>query len=122
VRGFEEGIVEGLTRQIVIDDLGLRPVLTGYHQYVAVYRALAEASAIDVTGLWERSWTIPPGAVSHEFLSVLDESLAAQGRSSLGTLAARRVWALARLQFATSRGSDQPDLEALVAAWRQVIR
>jgi hypothetical protein len=121
-RGFEEGVAEGLTRQIVVDELKLRPVLSGYHSYVVAYQALARALEIDVEHLWRQFWTIPAGGIGQAFTVVLSQVLTTHRRVSLGALTGRRASALAALQFANRRGSDHPDLDALTAAWRQVLR
>jgi len=122
VRGFEEGLAEGLTRLTVVERLGLTPVLTSFHFYVAAYRALATALDIDVEQLWRALWLIPPGGLSAGFVPTVERILKLHGREQLGSVQSKRLAALASLPFGTARASDQPDEAALVDFWRRASR
>jgi hypothetical protein len=83
---------------------------------------LARARGIDVELLWRQLWKIPAGGISRAFIEVLKGVLLEHGRTPLGALERQRVIILARRQFGSRTGTEMPDPEALVAAWRQAIR
>lgn len=120
-RGFEEGVVEGLTRRVTVELLGLQPLLLDYHPYVAAYRALARTLDLEVERLWRQLWTVPAGGIGHSLVDGLERSLAEHGRAPLNALRRQRIAILARRLFATERGREQPDVEVLMATWKQVI-
>lgn len=71
-RGFEEGLVEGLTRY-VLERAWIPPVEGAFSYYVAVYEQLASALDIQVVELWRILWRYPAGTVRDGFVDVTDD-------------------------------------------------
>jgi len=70
---------------------------------------------------FNRGWFGRKAGVGHSLVDILNRSLAEQDRAPLSALQRQRTAILARRLFATERGRDQPDVEVLVATWKQVI-
>lgn len=121
VPGFEEGMVEGLSRLIVRDRVGHQVPDRSYEFYVRAYRTLASAAGLEIEALWRQLWSFPPGRVSEAFTEVVaGEYEAAHGRILTGR---QRVQLRARamIVFARQRQADVPDAEVLIARWRAVL-
>lgn len=121
-RGFEEGVVEGLTRLIVVESLALLPVITSYHFYVGAYRALAEVLEVDVEQLWRSLWNYPAGDVSTMLLPIVERILRERGRAPLTPAQYARFSGLAVRHFTTDRINDRPNEAVLAMAWGSVMR
>jgi hypothetical protein len=120
-RGFEEGLVEGLTRFLVVESLTLRPVIASYHFYVAAYRTLADVLDIEVEQLWRTMWVYPAGDASAMLLPVGERILIKDGRAPLTPTQRARFVGLAVRHFSTDRTNDRPNEAVLETAWRSVI-
>jgi hypothetical protein len=119
--GFEEGMVEGLTRLIAVERLGLLPGFVSYDFYVAAYRTLATVLGIDTETLWRELWMYPVGEIREMFLSVIERILEEQAQRSLHAVQRARLFAGALRYFSTGRAQDQPDETRLMATWRRAI-
>lgn len=119
--GFEEGMVEGLTRLIVVEGLGLLPGIVSYDFYVATYRTLATVLGLDTERLWRALWMYPVGGVRERFLSVIERLLEEQAQRPLSVGPRARLSAGALRYFSTGRTYDQPDERQQIAVWRRAI-
>ncbi len=69
--GYEEGLVEGLARSLLRDQLGIREIAGTFEHPVAAYRGLALVLRVDLEQLWRRLWQTPPGAVRAAFPDIV---------------------------------------------------
>lgn len=70
-RGFEEGLVEGLTRYM-LQQAGIPPVEGSFSFYVAAYEQLASTLDVQAVDLWRSLWEHPAGTVRDSFVDVID--------------------------------------------------
>lgn len=120
-RGFEEGVVEGLTRSIAVDWLGLRPIIASYDFYVAAYRSLAIVLSVDVERLWRMLWAFPAGEIRVGLVLTAGRILRENGRPSLRPSQQGRLSLFGARHFSSDRANDQPNEQTLVSIWRSVI-
>ena len=121
-RGFEEGMVEGLARQLVVDGLGMRPVLASYSSYVDAYRALSDALGAPSGELWTALWELPAGELSEGFVPTVGTVLDRVGATSLSSRQQIGLFARARTVFASANAVRPPDGTMLVNLWREALQ
>lgn len=122
LRGFEEGMVEGLARFVVCERLGLTPLLASYSYYVEAYHALAKALAVPIVDLWRELWLLPAGEVAGGLLRALENVLRVHGRSPLTLRQRARLLGQARSAFASVNSTREPDETALLASWQGAMQ
>jgi hypothetical protein len=121
-RGFEEGMVEGLTRHVTRDRAGMSLPDMSYDYYVRAYQTLAPELGIAVEQLWRELWQHPTGAVRSAFggtvetvyRSTTGQAMTASQRARLGGVADRL--------FSAVPSNDCPDPRVLAAIWRTVFQ
>ena len=122
VRGYEEGLVEGLARRITRDKAGMNPLEPSYDYYVQAYRCLARLLGDDVEQLWRELWRFPTGQVRLEFVGVVLGRLRRISGYAMTAIQRSRLQVVADRFFSTSRLWDQPDEGTMIQVWRSVFR
>jgi hypothetical protein len=123
IRGYEEGMVEGLARLVTRQRAGMDILEGSYTSYVKSYEALARALGFDVEALWRRLWREPVGSVRMAFVDAVDEArFRAKGRH-LSASQRARLHMLAEQAFASARERDTIGDEGLLRdRWRLALR
>lgn len=79
--GYEEGMVEGLTRFVCRERAGMQAVGGAYDYYVRCYESLATHLRVEPETLYRAVWVSPPGGVRVRFSDALDTAVfATHGR------------------------------------------
>jgi hypothetical protein len=112
-RGYEEGLVEGITEHVVGGLAGVEVGSPGYTYYVAAYRALAVTIGVEAESLWHELWHHPTGRVRWALPGVV---AAVTGR------AAGRLLTMADQLFADQRAAWSPNPTELARSWAVVLR
>jgi hypothetical protein len=119
--GYEEGLVEGITRLIAVEWLGLRPVVASYDYYVVSYQTLATVLSVDPERLWRLLWAFPVGEVSLGLVSTVERILLERREPHLSPAQHARLALFGIRHFDSRRVHDRPNEQLLVSAWRSVI-
>lgn len=119
-RGYEEGLVEGLT-QVVLTAAGITVADVPFGAYVAAYGALARAAGIESEALLRALWRHPAGDVRQNLATVVSRLREQVTGASITPEAHGRMRALGDSLFATDRAGHAPDPAALVALWRRAF-
>jgi hypothetical protein len=73
--GYEEGMVEGLTRLVCRERAGMQTVGGAYDYYVRCYESLASHLRIERETLYRAVWNSPPGGVRSAFFDALNTAM-----------------------------------------------
>jgi hypothetical protein len=119
--GYEEGMVEGLTLVLTVDELGLQPMISTYRFYVAAYRSLATVLEIDIEQFWRAIWSVPAGDVRTMFMPIVGRILREQRSQQLESAQLARLAGFAARYFGTDRMRESPDEHAMMSTWRRAI-
>lgn len=112
-RGYEEGLVAGLTDLILrAHDISSGPATFEY--YVTAYRVLARTLGVEVEDLWRRLWRQAPGTLRAGLVEIVTDVLAIDHRQQV------RFAALADVVFASQRTARDPDEAGLDALWTHI--
>lgn len=122
--GFEEGLVEGITRSIA-RQTNLRPGLPVYGRYVQTYEELAHVLGVRPDAIYEALYRLPNGSVMDGFVSAIDAVRRVQAEPPLtpgqhGKLeaTAKRLFDASHRREAASASRRQP----IRRAWRRAFR
>jgi hypothetical protein len=118
LRGYEEGLAEGLARLIVHDKAGIPSLEAAYTYYVDAYRTLATALGIEVEWLWHELWTYAPGEVRGGFPEMLGRCLDPSSSAAVRL----RLMARADTVFQTGRLRDVPAPDILLRGWMEILQ
>jgi hypothetical protein len=119
--GYEEGLVEGVTRHILIERAEMRPSLGAYSHYAYAYRNLAFVLGVLPEALFHRLWQIPNGKLREWFPEVVDAILPERG-ASLSQAQTTRLRATADELFDTRNIGAEVVESALFTAWQEALR
>ena len=122
LRGYEEGVAEGLARALTREKAAMQPLETAYTFYVEAYRALAEVLQTDAEALWRALWRYSPGQVRTALPGVVSNLHGGRGARALSVEQTRALLAVADRLFATARLRDMPDAESMNRLWTAVFR
>lgn len=120
-RGYEEGMVEGLTR-LIVEKGALRPVLASYDYYVTAYRTMARTLGLTPERLLRQLWTYPTGEVRVGLVEAVDSLQRDQLEGDLVAVDHARLRAIADTVFASDRIRYTANEEALNRLWLQALR
>lgn len=119
-RGFEEGLVEGLTRH-VLERAGIAPRTGAFSYYVVVYEQMAHVLGIDTVELWRRLWKYPTGTISAVFVDVVTElNLQLRGQR-LGRRQRQRLFVTAAGLLRAGQDRNIYDASDIRRQWEAVI-
>jgi hypothetical protein len=121
-KGYQEGMVEGLTRIVTGDRAGMRVLDPAYDFYVAAYRALAVVARLDLEELWRALWRARPGQVRERFAETVDAVGRRRGAPALDAGQLRRLGRMGDRVFAGDRFRDPPDERGLIQRWEAALR
>jgi hypothetical protein len=121
-RGYEEGLAEGLARQVTHRLAGILPVRPSYEYYVVAYRALSRVLGLDVEQLWRALWVYPAGRVRDEFGRTVRAAVRQTSGQTLSSDETARLQGVADQLFQPSRVNLIPNEDALIALWRAAFR
>ncbi len=117
--GYEEGMVEGLTRSVVLVGAGIDAAPGPFDYYVEAYRSLAVVVGLDVEAIWRDLWMHPMGAVRSVLPAVVDQRW--RDVNGPGILQRERLMGVANRLFSRTRRNDMPDSAMMAALWRTVL-
>jgi hypothetical protein len=120
-RGYEEGLVEGLTRQVTSQLANITPRDQPFSYWVAVYAALAEIIGVRVNALWRSLWTYPAGDVRSHFVEVVERLRFASGHAGLSGRQVALLQLRADSMFDSRRVDYTVDERAISQAWKDVF-
>ncbi len=120
-KGYEEGLVEGLTR-LVVDKGALRPVLASYDYYVGAYRTLAQVLGLSPERLLRRLWPYPTGEVRDRFVEAVASAHRDPSEGGLVAVDHARLRAIADTVFGSDRIRYTANEELLRRLWAQALR
>lgn len=115
-RGYEEGLVEGLTRA-VLRQVGIRTLEAQYDYYVAAYGALANVLGCEAEALWRFLWRYPTGGVRTAFTGAVETLL----RMELREASRQRLSGIADTLFGSDRNTGRADETVLIRLWRSAL-
>jgi hypothetical protein len=118
VQGYEEGMVEGLTRRVLERYAGLARIGGSFEYYVAGYETLADVFGVDAEQLWRRLWAAPRGDVRARLPAAVQELRHTAGGGTLSVEQLNRLEGVAEAVFQTTRGHDRPGRSRLRELWR----
>jgi hypothetical protein len=120
--GYEEGLVEGLARSLLRDQLGISEIGGTFEYYVIAYQALALVLGLDLDRLRRRLWQVSPGAVRVAFPGAVTEVY----RELRGTVLLPRqmetLRGIADTVFQSKYSASSPDTLELQRLWEIVFR
>jgi hypothetical protein len=120
--GYEEGLVEGLARSLLRDQLGISEIGGTFEYYVIAYQALALVLGLDLDRLRRRLWQVSPGAVRVAFPGAVAEVY----RELRGTVLLPRqmetLRGIADTVFQSKYSASSPDTLELQRLWEIVFR
>jgi hypothetical protein len=122
VQGYEEGMVEGLTRRVLERYAGLARIGGSFEYYVAGYETLADVFGVDAEQLWRRLWAAPRGDVRARLPAAVQELRHTAGGGTLSVEQLNRLEGVAEAVFQTTRGHDRPGRSRLRELWRVALR
>jgi hypothetical protein len=108
-RGFEEGMVEGLTRHVTRDRAGMSLPDMSYDYYVQAYQTLAPELGIAVEQLWRELWQHPTGAVRSAFGGTVETVYRSTTGQAVTASQRARLRGVADQLFSAARSNDRPD-------------
>jgi hypothetical protein len=114
-RGYEEGLVESLTRN-VLDRAGIDIPVAAFEYYVEAYRALAAELDTDADDLCRKLWQLGPGHVRSGLLHIIEATANNRFRFS-----GPRFMRIADQLMSSTRRNDEPDLHILRTTWRLAL-
>jgi len=117
-RGYEEGMVEGLSRLIVVNRAAMpyRPPSSNY--YVTAYDTLAYEAGIPVEELWRQLWEHAAGAVRLHFVDTVAQLIFKHSGRMLTGRQLSQLRVCADRAFGSSRAGDVPHERLLRWLWR----
>ncbi len=121
LRGYEEGLAEGLARLILQAKAGVKIFGGGFEYYVVAYRGLAEALGVGVEQLWRELWRYPTGQVRAGFSDVVRRLYETRAGQQLTPVRRRRLQVLADSQFQTARAGHDADASQIAELWKAVL-
>jgi hypothetical protein len=116
--GYEEGLVEGLSRIITLERASLR--LTAdlpYTYYVQGYATLARAINVGAEQLWRELWRYPMGGVRAAFVDVIDHLRQGSTGAPMAEAQRLRLLGVADAVFSSTRRGWMPNAAAMSRAW-----
>jgi hypothetical protein len=122
--GFEEGLVEGITRSIA-RRANLRPGLQVYGRYVQTYEELARVIGVSPEVIYEALYRLPNGSVMDGFVSAIDAVRGAGGEPPLTPGQRGRLEATAKRLFDALLRRDTASAsrrQPIRRAWRRALR
>jgi hypothetical protein len=121
LRGYEEGLVEGLARLILQAKAGIKALGGGFEYYVVAYTGLAGALEVSDEQLWRELWRYPTGQVRAGLPEVVQRLFERRTGRQFTPVLRRRLQALADSQFQTARAGHDADATGLAELWKAVL-
>jgi hypothetical protein len=120
--GYEEGLVEGLSRFVAIEQAGLRLADLPYSYFVQGYTTPADVIGVNPEHLWRELWRYPMGMVRAKFVEVVNAMRGATSADPLTDEQQGRLRAFADVIFSSARRLWTPDPSELARGWRVALR
>jgi hypothetical protein len=121
-RGYEEGMVEGLARLVLVGKARIPHAGGSYEYYVTAYTTLARILIVDVEILWRELWRHRTGEVREVFAETVDQLRFLAAGVRLSDSDRGRLLAVADTVFGSDRARARPEPSLLEALWRTVLR
>jgi hypothetical protein len=119
--GYEEGLVEGLSRELLLAVGGFVDVGGSFDYYVTAWQTLARLMSVPVYAVWQRLWTEPPGRVRANFAAAVNDLQQRQGKPVVSGVGLARLAAIADTLFSPARARAVPDTMMIERTWRLVL-
>jgi hypothetical protein len=120
--GYEEGMVEGLTRHVTGSSAGIPVEHRSFDYYVEAYRVLAATGGFPMEQLWRALWLQAPGDVRTYFVTSADAARQDRGLPQMTRVQSAQLRRVGDTVWAEAHYYDRPDPDLLARFWESAFR